>query len=112
MTDTERLFTFEASVYHTDAEPVFELRMRHRDRIVWSAETPVDFGLQNTDDPYEPSTPLKIADLTWALNRCGWMTLTDWDNAGEEGFLMAKIAPTDFALPQVTLAPSVLAALA
>lgn len=107
----EPLFTFEAAVYHADAEPSFELCMRFGNRIVWTAKTPLDFGLQYTDDPYEPSSRLTPADLTWALNRCGWRKLSDWDSVGEEGFLMASIVPTEFATPEVSLPASVLAAL-
>lgn len=112
MTDTEQLFTFEVGVYSADAEPEFELRMRHRGQLVWSEKTPVDFGAQNDDYPYEPSNPLTCADLTWALNRCGWHTLGDWDyDATDPGYLMAQIAPTPSAAPQITLSPSVLAGL-
>jgi hypothetical protein len=106
-------FTFEAFVFHADTEPVFELHMRYRNRIVWTDKTPVDFGGQyGTDDPYEPSTPLTFDDLTWALNRAGWRKVGDWDSDIEEGLMAATVTPTEFAVPQVTLPPAVLAGLA
>lgn len=106
------LFTFEVSTYSTDTLPEFELRMRYQGRIVWSEKTPVDFGAQNTDDPYEPSSPLTCDDLTWALRRAGWQKQGDWDHdASDPGYLTAKIEPTQYATPHVTLSPSALAAL-
>lgn len=109
----EPLFTFEAFVYYTDTDPAFELHMRYKGKIVWTDKTPVDFGGQyGTDDPYEPSTPLTFDDLTWALRRAGWRKVGDWDTAGMDGCVEADVTPTEFAVPQVTLPPAVLAALA
>lgn len=107
------LFTFEASTYATDTEPEFELRMRYQGRLlIWSEKIPVDFGGQNDDYPYEPSSPLTPADLTWALNRKGWRISGEWEgDATDPGYLAAQIAPTPFATPQITLAPGTLAVL-
>jgi hypothetical protein len=112
---TEPLFTFEASVYYTDEAPKFELMMRFRGRqSIWSADTPVNFRFQyDTDDPYEPSTPLTPDDLTWALLRAGWRIVGDWDSdVTDPGYLSAEVTPTPLAQPEVYLSASVLAALA
>lgn len=105
------LFTFEATV-PTDQSETFEILMRHTNgQIVWSKEFRLDFsGQYGTDDPYEPSNPRTVNDLTWALWRQGWDVQGEWDESMRR-HAAADVRPRHGVAPAIELSADILAAL-